>query len=242
MGVITVETVDIFYLQLSATTSHLFIISVHCSNLFNNIKKLIMPITLDKKGDSHKINLSKNNSTQELTVKVNLNWNQKSNPNTDFFSKLMGNNVPDLDLGCMYETVNGEKGVIQPLGGNFGSKTKSPYIVLDKDDRTGAAQDGENMTIYRPEIIKRVMFFALIYQGAEDFQSVDGRMAFQISNGDRVFIKLNNPDRNCPFCAAAMISNIGSEVKIIKEERYFQGHQLADRYYQFGFQWKAGSK
>lgn len=201
-----------------------------------------MPITLEKKGDSHKIDLSKNASSNQLTVKVNLNWNQQQNQNAGFFAKLMGNNSPDLDLGCMYETINGDKGVIQPLGGNFGAKNTAPYIFLDKDDRTGAAQDGENMTIYRPEIIKRVMFFALIYQGAKDFQSVDGRMTFQISNGEQVYIKLNNPDRNCPFCAAAMISNIGSEVKIIKEERYLQGHQPADKYYRFGFQWQAGSK
>ena len=98
------------------------------------------------------------------------------------------------------------------------------------------------LTIYRPEMIKRVMFFALIYQGAKDFQSVDGRMTFQINNGEQVNLRLNNPDLNCPLCAAAMISNIGSQVKIIKEERYFQGHQLADKYYKFGFQWRAGSK
>ena len=177
-----------------------------------------------------------------LIVQINLNWIQKSDQNTGFFSKLMGNDTPDLDLGCMYETIDGEKGVIQPLGGNFGSKNVSPYILLDKDDRTGAAKDGENMTIYRPEKIKRAMFFALIYQGAKDFQSVNGEMTFQINNGEQVYIKLNNPDRNCPFCAAAMISNIGSEVKIIKEEKYFQGHQFADKYYKFGFQWQAGSK
>ena len=201
-----------------------------------------MPITLEKKGDSHRIDLTKNSSSQELTVKVNLNWNQQLDQNAGFFAKLMGNEAPDLDLGCMYETVNGDKGVIQPLGGNFGAKNTAPYIFLDKDDRTGAAQNGENMTIYHPETIKRVMFFALIYQGAKDFQSVDGRMTFQISNGERVYLKLNNPDRDRPFCAAAMISNLGSEVNIIKEERYFRGHQFADDYYKFGFQWMAGSK
>ena len=201
-----------------------------------------MPITLEKKGDSHQIDLSKKSPSQPLTVKVNLNWTQKPQQNAGFFAKLIGNDAPDLDLGCMYETVNGQKGVIQPLGGNFGSKNKAPYILLDKDDRTGAALDGENMTIYRPEMIKRVMFFALIYKGAKDFQSVDGRMTFEIANGEQVHLRLNNPDRNCPFCAAAMISNIGSQVKIVKEERYFQGHQLADKHYRFGFQWRAGSK
>ena len=36
-----------------------------------------MSITLEKKGDSHKINLSKSGASQQLTVKVNLNWSQK---------------------------------------------------------------------------------------------------------------------------------------------------------------------
>lgn len=202
-----------------------------------------MPITLQKSGDSHKIDLSKTGSSKQLTVHVNLNWNQQSNKNSGFFTKLLGgNSAPDLDLGCMYETVNGTKGVIQPLGENFGSKNSSPYIFLDKDDRTGTATDGENMTIYKPETIKRVMFFALIYQGASDFSSVGGRMFFKISNGEEVYLELNNPDSNRIFCAAAMVNNLGSQITILKEERYFSGHQEADRFYSFGFNWVAGSK
>ncbi|MDJ0572366.1 MAG: hypothetical protein QNJ53_25440 [Pleurocapsa sp. MO_192.B19] len=142
----------------------------------------------------------------------------------------------------MYETVGGLKGVIQPLGKNFGSKDAFPYIWLDKDDRTGAAQDGENMTVYRPEIIKRIMFFAMIYEGAKDFQSVGGRMSFNVSNGERVFLELNTPCANRSFCAAATITNHGSTVKITKEEKYFTNHQAADRHYRFGFNWVFGSK
>ncbi|MEH2286324.1 hypothetical protein [Nostoc sp.] len=98
-----------------------------------------MAITLQKSGDSHRIDLSKAGKSKPLTVHINLNWNQQSNQNAGFFSKLLGgNNAPDLDLGCMYETVDGVKGVIQPLGGNFGAKNSSPYIFLDKDDRTGS--------------------------------------------------------------------------------------------------------
>lgn len=202
-----------------------------------------MPITLQKSGDSHKIDLSKTGKSKQLTVHANLNWSQQYNNNAGFFAKLVGgNNAPDLDLGCMYETANGNKGVIQPLGGNFGSKNSSPYIFLDKDDRTGAASDGENMFVYRPETIKRIMFFALIYQGAADFRSVGGRMFFKVSNGEEIYLELNNPDANRPFCAAAMISNLGSQVSILKEEKYFKDHQEADKYYRFGFRWTAGSK
>lgn len=202
-----------------------------------------MAITLKKSGDSHKIDLNKTGVSNQLTVHVNLNWNQKSTQNTGFLSTLFStNSPPDLDLGCMYETVDGQKGVIQPLGGNFGEKHSPPYIFLDKDDRTGAAADGENMFIYRPDTIKRVMFFALIYQGARDFSSVGGRMFFKISNGEQVYLELNNPDVNKPFCAAAVISNIGSQIVILKAEKYFSGHEAADKNYGFGFRWVAGSK
>jgi tellurite resistance protein TerA len=55
-------------------------------------------------------------------------------------------------------------------------------------------------------------------------------------------LELNNPDANRPLCAAAMISNLGSQVSILKEEKYFKDHQEADNYYRFGFRWTAGSK
>jgi tellurite resistance protein TerA len=42
----------------------------------------------------------------------------------------------------MYRLRNGDAGVIQPLGGNFGDRHASPWIFLDKDDRSGAAADG----------------------------------------------------------------------------------------------------
>jgi len=202
-----------------------------------------MTITLKKSGDSHNIDLSKAGKSKQLTIHVNLNWNKQSHQSAGFFSKLLGaNSSSDLDLGCMYETVDGTKGVIQPLGGNFGAKNSPPYIFLDKDDRTGSASDGENMFIYRPDTIKRVMFFALIYRGAPDFGSVSGRMFFKISNGEEIYLELNNPDVNRPFCAAAMVSNLGEQVAILKEEKYFSGHQEADKNYHFGFNWVAGSK
>jgi len=202
-----------------------------------------MAINLQKRGDSHRIDLSKKSDSKSLKVHVNLNWKQQPNHNAGFFSQLLGiNNAPDLDLGCMYETVDGAKGVIQPLGNSFGSKNSPPYIFLDKDDRTGAASDGENMFIYRPDTIKRVMFFAMIYQGASDFRSVGGRMFFKIDNGEEIHLELNDPDANRLFCAAAVVSNIGSEITILKEEKYFHGHEQADKYYNFGFKWSFGYK
>ena len=199
-----------------------------------------MAINLSKTGDQHKIDLTKKRIT-EIQVHANLNWNQK--PSGGFLSGFFGNNsAPDLDLGCMLEMTDGQKGVIQPLGGYLGSKQDYPYIYLDKDDRTGAASDGENMYILKPELVKRVMFFAFIYEGASNFQSVGGHMNFNITNGETISLQLNNPDNSSRFCAAALFLNINGELVIRKEERYFAGHSDADGYYNFGFEWVAGSK
>ena len=202
-----------------------------------------MTIQLKKSGDSHNVELNKSSNSPQLIIHVNLNWNrQESNIGGLFKNILGGNKAPDLDLGCMYQMVDGQKGVIQPLGNSFGSKNSSPYIFLDRDDRTGAAANGENIYIFRPDLIKRVMFFALIYQGTRDFKSVQGRIFFKISNGEEVFLELNNPDSHRRFCAAAMIKTIKSQVIITKEEKYFLGHEEASKNYRFAINWTAGSK
>jgi len=199
-----------------------------------------MAINLSKGGDQHKIDLSKGSTN--ITVHANLNWNQEVKQ-TGFFAKLLGGGgAPDLDLGCMLELTTGQIMCIQPLGNSFGSKTAPPFLYLDKDDRTGESKDGENMYMLRPETIKRAMFFALIYQGAPNFQSVGGHMRFKISNGEEVTLSLNNPDASSKFCAAALFENRHGEYFLTKEERYFAGHEQADKHYKFGFRWTAGHK
>lgn len=202
-----------------------------------------MVIKLEKTGDSHRIDLRKHESAKSVSVHVNLNWEKLTNNKGGFLEKIFGNNsAPDLDLGCMYEMTSGEKGVIQPLGGNFGSKTTSPYIYLDKDDRSGAASDGENMYILRPDLVKRVLFFGFIYEGAKDFKSVRGRILFKVSNGEEVYLELNNPDSDRSFCVAALVNIIDSQVVIVKEEKYFKDHEEADNVYKFGFNWVSATK
>lgn len=107
-------------------------------------------IKLEKTGDSHKINLSKSENSDLLIVRANLDWEELEN-RSGFWGKYQGENgTPDLDLGCMYEMANGEKGVIQALGKNFGSKRSSPYIFLDK--MTAPVQQREKICIFLDRI------------------------------------------------------------------------------------------
>lgn len=199
-----------------------------------------MSINLQKGGDKHSINLIKSGGEASMLIHANLNWSQEKKKS--FFSFLNGNQDIDLDLGCMYEMLDGSKGVIQPLGKSFGSKSSSPFIFLDKDDRDGGSTDGENMRVYKPELIKRILFFGLLYAGASDFSGVNGRMFFKISNGEQVNLDLDNAGMNKKFCAAALIENKNGNLTISKEAKYFNGHSDADRHYGFGFTWKTASK
>lgn len=214
-------------------------------------KLSLTKITLEKRGDAQKIDLTKRNTAQP--IHINLNWmpvgeNQPA-PRERGFGAFLGSlfhrgqaDQIDLDLGCMYELQNGERGVIQPLGGYFGDKNQDPFIFLDKDDRSGKAQDGENLYLYRPELIKRVLIFAFIYEGTNLFRSVQSRVQILDQNQYDISIYLDNPDERNPFCAVCLIENHSNQIQITKEERYFMDHEKADLFYRFGFNWRSGRK
>ncbi len=194
-------------------------------------------VTLEKQGQSSTVSLKKGGAPQP--IHINLNWDQTTKKGGLFG---FGARAADLDLGCMYEMQDGEKGVIQALGNCFGSRTGSPYVYLDKDDRTGAATDGENLYILRPDLIRRVVVFAFIYEGTSNFGDVGGRLRIRDQEGNEVLMDLNNPDARNLFCAICQINHRGDRIEITKEERYFQSHKPCDRHYGFGFNWEAGRK
>jgi tellurite resistance protein TerA len=197
-------------------------------------------VTLEKKGQARSVNLTKGGGTQPLHFNLNWSANVDGGRKRGFLSGK--SNAPDLDLGCMFELVTGEKSVIQPLGGYFGDQQNRPWILLDKDDRSGQDVDGENLRVYRPDQVKRLMLFALIYDGAPDFKSVGATLTITDAHGGVTVVHLDNPDANRTFCAICTVTNTGSTLEIRKEEQYFRGAHEADGYFQFGFQWKAGQK
>jgi tellurite resistance protein TerA len=195
-------------------------------------------ITLEKKGDKQTVDLRKGGGVQPIAV--NLNWDNPGAEKRGFFGGSQAS--PDLDLGCMYRLKSGEIGVIQPLGKSFGARDYTPFIFLDKDDRSGAAADGENLTIFRPDLIDLVVVFAMVYSGASDFTEVAARLTLRDQEGNEIFMRLGCPDKKLNFCAICTIRNAGQRVEITKEEHYFRGHREADQHFGFGFTWTTGSK
>lgn len=198
-------------------------------------------VTLEKRGSKQVVNLRKGGAGAGQ-IHVNLNWDIPPQKPGLFGGLFAGApEKPDLDLGCMYQMADGTRGVIQPLGGNFGSRHTAPFILLDKDDRSGASSDGENLYITRPDLIDRVMIFALIYEGAANFATVNGRLTIRRPEGE-IEIRMDAPDSRQTFCSVCLIERKGDQLSFTKEERYFLGHEFADNHYGFGFRWKAGQK
>ncbi|MBF6191908.1 Tellurium resistance [Nocardia implantans] len=193
-------------------------------------------VTLSKATPS--INLTKPGE-QQGTMRVNLNWS--SGPR-GFFRRAK---AIDLDLGCLYELSNGAKGVVQAIGGNFGTLEGEPHIRLDGDDRSGSAAAGENLHIdlSRPELFRRILIFAFIYEGVPNWAAADGVVTLYPTAGPQVEVRLDSPVDGARSCAIALLQNQGAGITVHREVHYVHGAQRElDQAYQWGMQWQAGRK
>ena len=179
-------------------------------------------------------------------LRVNLNWNAKPDKARGFFQK----SEPglDLDLGCLYEFSDGSKGVVQALGNAFAAldrTTRTPIIRLDGDDRSGTVATGENLLIdlAHVERIRRILVFALIYEGAANWAAADGVATLFPAVGPSVTIRLDDPRDGARICAIAMLESRGGALQVHREIRYMNGGQRAlDEAYNWGMRWTAGRK
>ncbi|GAA1904718.1 hypothetical protein GCM10009837_30300 [Streptomyces durmitorensis] len=150
----------------------------------------------------------------------------------------------DLDLGCLYETVDGAKGVVQPLGSFFGDLNGPPFVKLSGDDRFGSPS-GE--TIYvnldQRESIKRLLFFAYIYDQTPAFDRTHAKVTLYPSNGPRIEIDLDERQPQARSCAIFTLENVKDELIVRREVKFVYGFQAElDRLYGWGLQWGRGYK
>ena len=153
----------------------------------------------------------------------------------------------DLDLGCLYELADGTKGVVQALGNAFTAADGSgrPLLRLDGDDRTGAVAAGENLSVdlTEPSRIRRVLIFALIYEGAANWAAANAVATLQPVGAAPIEVRLDDPRDGARICAIAMISQQNGEVTVKREVNYVNGAQRAlDEAYGWGMNWTRGRK
>ncbi|MFH9396824.1 TerD family protein [Streptomyces sp. NPDC017413] len=207
-------------------------------------------VTLTKSAPS--VSLAKQGGTSG-TLRVNLNWEVRKQFKS--WGAKLGRAVAmhadlDLDLCALYELADGRKGVVQSLGNAFGSLNRPPFIHLDGDDRTGALSSGENMTINldHKDLLRRVLIFVTIYEGARSFADLHATVTLQPQNGAAIDFSLDECTVPSTVCALALITNNGGDLTVQREARYLvpdrgvSPQRTIDAAYGWGMNWTPGRK
>ncbi len=168
-------------------------------------------------------------------ILINLNWKQPTG--------LLARPI-DLDLGCLFEFMDGRKGCVQALGNTFGSLNDVPYIALDGDDRSGASTNGENLRINGKMVpmIKRVLVYTFIYEGTANWKGADGVVTVKCPGSPEIIVHMDEYGSDKIMCAIAMLENVNNTLTVEKLVRFFDGHPYLDQAYNWGLDWVAGSK
>ncbi|WP_207229069.1 TerD family protein [Streptomyces sp. BK022] len=202
-------------------------------------------VTLTKSAPS--VSLAKQGGTSGV-MRVNLNW--QSRKHLTGRRRGPGPGDLDLDLCALYELSDGRKGVVQALGNAYGALERPPYIHLDGDDRTGAAADGENLTISldHKAQLRQVLVFVTIYEGASSFADLHATVTLRPQHGAPIDFSLDECTVPSTVCALALITDAGGDLVVRREARYLvpergvSPQRTVDRAYGWGMNWTPGRK
>ena len=212
-------------------------------------------VTLEKQGDAHRIDLNKKGDGPAGEITINLNWFK---PQQSGWSKFWnGDKAVDLDLGCWYELRDGRKSCIDGLqfaqgqGGpknrltRQGCYTQAPWVWHSGDDRSGAASDGENMLI-NPQgtsELKRMTVYCFIYDGVAKWAETNAVVTIKVPGNRDIVVEMGQQHSEQKFCAIAeIVFGEDHSMTVKKLVTFHNGHDDCDRAYQWGMQWRAGSK
>lgn len=207
-------------------------------------------VTLTKQAPS--VSLAKQGGTSGV-LRVNLNWQtrkQFSGWGGKHGRAVARHSDLDLDLCALYELSDGSKGVVQALGNAFGSLHRPPYIHLDGDDRTGAVETGENLTVNldHKQSLRRILVFVTIYEGARSFADLHATVTLRPQHGAPIEFSLDECTVPSTVCALALLTNSGGDLVVQREARYLvpergvSPQRTIDRAYGWGMNWTPGRK
>lgn len=160
------------------------------------------------------------------------------------FKKPKSSNI-DLDLCCLYELADGYRGIVQALGGHFGTYKTAPYIELQGDERQGSnGQNGETLRINgaRWDEVKRILVYAMIFEGEPNWAAAGGKGYVRLPEMVPIAVKLNPDAAGMRACSIAMIINENGNMVVEKLGQPFKNPRELDNHYGWGLRWTAGTK
>lgn len=150
----------------------------------------------------------------------------------------------DLDLCCLFELTDGYRGVVQALGNNFGGFQTAPYVELMGDERQGSGTQAEIMRINgkRWDEIRRLLFFAMIFDGIPNWAKANGRARILVPEQVPVSVRLDQATVDQRVCSIALLENESGKMVIHKRVETFKNPRELDQQYGWGLRWSAGTK
>ena len=133
------------------------------------------------------------------------------------------------------ELADGRKGAVQALGDSFGHFDGPPFVQLSADDRTGQSADGEWLRINGThwDQIRRVLVYCFIYEGAPNWAATDGVVTVYAPDQPPIEVRLDETS-NMGMCAVTLLENVGGQMRVQREVRYFQNHKPMDEAFGWG--------
>ncbi len=179
---------------------------------------------------------------------IGVAWDNVKVEKAGFFDRLLKkatNQGIDLDIGCLYEMENGERGAIQAFGEKFGHYEQAPFMQLSGDERTGDADGHDEYILVNGKHwneIKRVLVYIYIYDGAPRWSEINPQIILDVPGEDDLIVTLGAHDDALALCAVGGLENVRGGIKLTNYTEYFPGHYEMDRAFGFGLEWGDGQK
>nr|WP_026341329.1 TerD family protein [Actinomadura atramentaria] len=202
-------------------------------------------ISLTKSAPS--VSLTKHGATSG-NMRVNLNWTAREGAARGRLGKRRRGLDLDLDLCALWELTDGRRGIVHAVG-DMGALDRPPYLQLDKDDRTGTVETGENLTINLDFTakFKRILVFAEIYDGADDFRGLDATATLYPVGSPPIDMRMDDCADASRDAVLALIENVNGELVVRREGRFILpppgrprwGKMAVDEAYNWNLEWVA---
>ncbi len=181
-------------------------------------------------------------------IKIGADWDNVEMAESGFVGKLLKKTLQvgvDLDIGCLYELSNGERGAIQAFGKKFGSFDNAPYVSLSGDETTGEASGYDEYLLVNGSKwseIKRLLVYIYIYDGPSKWKEINPKTIIDIPGENDLVVTLKAHDDALKLCAIGGLENVRGGIKLTNYTEYFPGHLEMDRAFGFGLDWDDGEK
>lgn len=181
-------------------------------------------------------------------IRIGAAWDNITVETQGFFARLLHKYTEkkvDLDLGCLYELKNGERGAIQAFGDMYGDYDRPPWVRLSGDKKKGnRVEDGEFILVNGGKWaeIKRMLIYVYVYGEAVAWDQIRPRIAIAIPGEEQITAFPGLHDSILSVAAIAGLENSNNGIKVINYTEYFPGHAEMDRAFGYGIQWTEGSK